>query len=192
MAPCNDLGSDWPSLLKGGASQSGTSRVLGGRTIGRLGDIMCDPYRTCGGDEKCGFPGLASKPMAMIWWFGPQNHCDEFLVWASKPSGRRFISLCLKTDGRMKTVWGHASTSSDLLHREASRARVSQFCFKLVKEQRWLVHLASSWRSHGSEAKDSWFDGVGCGTVEVGPNYPSLDVIFFLAHRDILVFWLSL
>jgi hypothetical protein len=32
---------------------------------------------------------------------------------------------------------------------------------------------------------------VGCGVVEVGLNYPSLDVIF-LAHKDILVFWFSL
>jgi hypothetical protein len=47
---------------------------------------------------------------------------------------------------------------------------------------------ASSRRSRGCEAKDGRFDGVGCRAVEVGPNYPSLDVIFFLAHRDILVF----
>jgi hypothetical protein len=51
-----------------------------------------------------------------------------------------------------------------------------------------VVHVASSWRSHGSEAKDDQFDGVGCGAMEVGPNYPSLDVIFLLAHRGILVF----
>jgi hypothetical protein len=30
-----------------------------------------------------------------------------------------------------------------------------------------VVHVASSRRSHGSEAKDGWFDGVGCGAVEV-------------------------
>jgi hypothetical protein len=51
-----------------------------------------------------------------------------------------------------------------------------------------VVHVASSWRSRGCEAKDGRFDGVGCGAVEVGPNYPSLDVIFFLAHRGIVVF----
>jgi hypothetical protein len=51
-----------------------------------------------------------------------------------------------------------------------------------------VVHVASSWRSHGSEAKDSRFDGIGCGIVEVKPNYPSLNVIFLLAHRGILVF----
>jgi hypothetical protein len=48
--------------------------------------------------------------------------------------------------------------------------------------------VASSWRLHGSEAKDVQFNGVGCGAVEVRPNYPSLDAIFLLAHRGILVF----
>jgi hypothetical protein len=46
-----------------------------------------------------------------------------------------------------------------------------------------VVHVASSQRSRGSEAKVGRFDGVGCGTMEVRPNYPSLDVIFLLAHR---------
>jgi hypothetical protein len=48
--------------------------------------------------------------------------------------------------------------------------------------------MALSCRSCGSEAKDGWFDDVECGVVEVRPNYPSLDVIFLLAHRGILVF----
>jgi hypothetical protein len=55
----------------------------------------------------------------------------------------------------------------------------------------WRVHVASSQRSHGSEVKDGRFDGVGCDAVEVRPNYTSLDVIFLLAHRGILVFWFS-
>jgi hypothetical protein len=53
--------------------------------IERSGDIMCDPHRICGGDEKRGFFDLASKPVAtvymwfslkttaMVSWFGPQN-----------------------------------------------------------------------------------------------------------------------
>jgi hypothetical protein len=57
---------------------------------------MCDLYRTRGGDEKCGFPDLASKPVATVcrwfdlktttkvFWFGPQNQ------------GRRFGDLGLK------------------------------------------------------------------------------------------------
>jgi hypothetical protein len=51
-----------------------------------------------------------------------------------------------------------------------------------------VVHVALSRRSCESEGKDGFFDGVRCGTVEVEPNYPSLDVIFLLAHRGILVF----
>jgi hypothetical protein len=46
-----------------------------------------------------------------------------------------------------------------------------------------VVHVVSSQMSCGSEAKDGRFDGVRCGAVEVRPNYPSLDVIFLLAHR---------
>jgi hypothetical protein len=55
-----------------------------------------------------------------------------------------------------------------------------------------VVHVASSWRSCRSEAKDGRFDDIGCGAVEVGPNYPSLDAIFLLVHMGILVFWFSL
>jgi hypothetical protein len=55
-----------------------------------------------------------------------------------------------------------------------------------------MVHVASSRMSHGSEAKDERFDGVGCSTVKVRSIYPSLVVMFLLAHRGILVFWLSL
>jgi hypothetical protein len=53
------------------------------------------------------------------------------LVWASKLSGW-FVGLHLKTNERMKTVCGHESTSDGLLCREASQARVSQFCLKIV------------------------------------------------------------
>jgi hypothetical protein len=51
-----------------------------------------------------------------------------------------------------------------------------------------MAHMTSSHRSYGSEANDGRFDGIGCGIVEVRPNYPSLDVIFFLAYMGILVF----
>jgi hypothetical protein len=38
--------------------------------IGRSGDVVCDPHRTCGGDEKREFSGLASKSVAMVYqWF---------------------------------------------------------------------------------------------------------------------------
>jgi hypothetical protein len=55
------------------------------------------------------------------------------------------------------------------------------FASELAEERRWVVHGASSRRSYGSEAKDGWFDGVGCSAVQVRPNYHLLDVIFILA-----------
>jgi hypothetical protein len=33
-----------------------------------------------------GFPVWVSKPIALVWEFGPQNHGDSFLVWSSKLS----------------------------------------------------------------------------------------------------------
>jgi hypothetical protein len=62
------------------------------------------------------------------------------------------------------------------------------FATKLAKEQWWVMHVASSRRLHGSEAKDGRFGGIECSTMEVRPNYPSLHVIFLLAYRGILVF----
>jgi hypothetical protein len=41
------------------------------------------------------------------------------------------------------------------------------FASKLTEERQRVVHVASSWRSRQSEAKGGWFDGVGCGAVEV-------------------------
>jgi hypothetical protein len=91
---------DWGMSRRLGAEDrgwSGTSWVLSGRTIGRLGDAVCDLHRTRGGDEKHMFSCLASKPMATICqcfgmkntvtvsWFGPQNQVGGGVsVWASK------------------------------------------------------------------------------------------------------------
>jgi hypothetical protein len=36
--------------------------------------------------------------------------------------------------------------------------------------------------------KDDWFDGIGCDIVEVRPNYPTLVIVFLLAHTVILAF----
>jgi hypothetical protein len=59
--------------------------------IGRLGHAVCDQHHTRGGDEKRGFPGLATKLVvkvyqcfglkttAMISWFGPQNQGRWFV-----------------------------------------------------------------------------------------------------------------
>jgi hypothetical protein len=45
--------------------------VLGGWTIRRSGDVVCDLHHTHGGDEKREFSGLASKLVETVCqWFG--------------------------------------------------------------------------------------------------------------------------
>jgi hypothetical protein len=51
-----------------------------------------------------------------------------------------------------------------------------------------VVHVASSWRSRESEVKDGRFNDVRCDAVNVRPKYPSLDVMFLLFYKGILVF----
>jgi hypothetical protein len=129
---------------------SNTSRILGGRTIGRLGDAVCD-HHTCGGDEKHGFSSLASKSVVLVcqwfdlktnvtvYWFGSQNQRWRFgdlgIKITDTVSWFRLQNQvgggwCLKADEQMNTVWGHMSTSSGLLHREARQARASEFWLK--------------------------------------------------------------
>jgi hypothetical protein len=82
------------------------------------GDDVSDLHHTCGGDEKRGFSGLASKPVvtvcqwlglkttATVSWFGPQNQGRRFgdlglkitaIIWfGPQNQGRRFGALVLK------------------------------------------------------------------------------------------------
>jgi hypothetical protein len=46
-----------------------------------------------------GFLLWASKPVVIVWRFGPQNHHDSFLVWVSKSSGLRFVGCATKLIG---------------------------------------------------------------------------------------------
>jgi hypothetical protein len=164
---------------------------------------VCNMHCTHGGDEKRGLPGLTSKPVAMVcqWfglktivtvsWFGPQNQ------------GRRFGDLDLEITATvsclgLKTKWEevcqfapHNRWAPCFIVKQVELGFPS-FASKLAKERQRVVHMAASWRSRGSEVKDGRFDGVGCGAVDVGPNYHSFDVISLLAHRGILVFWFSL
>jgi hypothetical protein len=87
---------------------------------------------------------------------------------------------------------GHASRSTGLLRLEASQARVFHSGLKTSGGTTQVVHEASSRRLRRSEVKDGRFDGVGCGAVHVGPNYPYFIVVFFLAHMGIFVFWFLL
>jgi hypothetical protein len=136
----------------------------------------CDSFLVC-----------ASKPRSMVWWFWPQNHRDSFLIWTSKP--REGMSVCAS-----KQMSGWTRCDGTRLHPAACfvakqvGARFPIFASKLTKEQWQVVHVASSQRSRESEVKDSRFDGVEYDTVEFRPNYPSLDAIFLLAHKGILVF----
>ena len=122
----------------------GTSGSLGGRTIGKLDEAVCNPHRTRGGDEKHRFGGLGLKTTAWVSQFGLKTCGSDLVIWASKSlqrflglglktkqrAERRFVGLHLKTDGQMKTVWRHASASDSLLRSEASCIRVSQFVLK--------------------------------------------------------------
>jgi hypothetical protein len=81
----------------------------------------------------------------------------------------------------------NASRSSDLLRMEASHARVSQSGLKTGGGAVQVVHMAPSWRSCGSEAKDRWVDVMGY----IGPCYPYFGVFIVLDPRGTLVFCLD-
>jgi hypothetical protein len=107
----------------------------------------------------------ALKPRSIIWWFGPQNHRDGFLVWASKPRGGGLLVCASKPMSgwrRCKDTRRHLVAC--FVAKQVGLGFPS-FTSKLMKERRWVVHVASSWRSSGSEAKDGRFDGVRCGAV---------------------------
>jgi hypothetical protein len=78
---------------------------------------------------------------------------------------------------------GHTLRSSGLLHLEASRARVSQSGLK-ADEGTWMVHVASSWRSHRDEAEDGRVVTMGC----IRPYYPYFAVFTVLGPKGVLVF----
>jgi hypothetical protein len=83
---------------------------------------------------------------------------------------------------------GHASRSSGLLHLEASRARVSQSGLKIGRGVTRMVHMASSWRSRGDEAKDRQVNAMGC----IGLFYPNFVVFIVLANKSSLVISFSI
>jgi hypothetical protein len=47
-----------------------------------------------------------------------------------------------------------------------------------------MVHVASSWRSHGDEAEDEWVDAMGC----IRFFYPNFVIFIVLGHKSSLVF----
>jgi hypothetical protein len=78
---------------------------------------------------------------------------------------------------------GHASRSIGLLRLEASWARVSQCGLKIGGGTTRMVRVASSWRSHGTEAEDRWVDVMGC----IRLFYHNVVVFIVLGPRGSLV-----
>jgi hypothetical protein len=64
--------------------------------IGRLGDAVCDPHCTCGGDEKRRFSNLALKSVVIVCqWFGLKT--TVMVSWfGSQNQGRWFVDLGLE------------------------------------------------------------------------------------------------
>jgi hypothetical protein len=86
-----------------------TGQVLGGRTIGRLGDAVCDLHRARG-DEEHEFLSRASQPRSTVcqWfglkttgtfcqWFGLKTTRAVFSDLASKPVATVFSSFVSKS-----------------------------------------------------------------------------------------------
>jgi hypothetical protein len=82
----------------------------------------------------------------------------------------------------------HASRSSGLLYLEVSQVRVFQSGLKTGGGTARMVHMASSRRSHGVEAKDGRVDAMSC----IRLFYPNFAAFTELGPRGILVFWLGL
>jgi hypothetical protein len=85
------------------------------------------------------FFGLCLKISSYGLWFRPQNHHDDFLVLASKPSGLRFVDSTIKLMGWWRRE--HGLRSSGLLCLKASWDRVSQSCLKTGAGAAWMVHV---------------------------------------------------
>jgi hypothetical protein len=107
----------------------------------------------------------------MVSWFGHQNQVS--------------YGLSVTPQNRQKNEDGvrHASRSSVLLRLEASSARVSQSTLKTGGGVTWIVHMASSQRSCGDEAKYRWVDATGC----IRLFYSNFAVFIVLCHKESLV-----
>jgi hypothetical protein len=70
-----------------------------------------------------------------------------------------------------------------MLRLEASRGIVSQSSIKNGGGMVWMVHVASSWRSCGDEAKDRRVDATCC----IRLFYLNFIIFVVLGHKDSLV-----
>jgi hypothetical protein len=117
---------------------------------------------------------LGLKIILAVSWFDPQNQVGDGLLVT--------LQNWWEEDGA-----GHTSRSNSLFRLE-SRVRVFQFTSKLWEEQRWVVHVAASWRPCEDEAEDRRVDAMGC--IEF--FYPYFTVFIVLDTMGILVFWMSI
>jgi hypothetical protein len=140
------------------------------------------------------FPGLASKLMAMVFVVWPQNRQPRFCDLAHKitaavswfgPQNQVGCGLSVAPQNRWEDEdgAGHTLGSSGLLRLEESRARVSQSGLKTGGGAARMVHMASSWRSRGDEAKDERIDA----TSYIRLFYPNFAVFIVLGHKGSLV-----
>jgi hypothetical protein len=144
-----------------------------------------------GGYSSC---GLASKPLAWVSWFGPQNWQQQFGDLAHKitttfswfrPQNQVSYGLSVAPQNRQldEDDAGHVLRSSGLLHLEASRARVFQSSLKTGGDVAWMVHVASSRRSRGDEVEDGRVDAMCCIVL----FYPKFAIFVVLGHKGSLV-----
>jgi hypothetical protein len=78
---------------------------------------------------------------------------------------------------------GHVLRSSGLLRLKVSRVRVFQSSLKTGGGATWMVHVASSQRSHGEEAEDGCVDAMGC----IRLFYANFAIFIVLGHKGSLV-----
>jgi hypothetical protein len=139
------------------------------------------------------FLDLASKSMATVSRFGPQNWQFRFgdlslkitvmVFWfVYQNQAATFCRLRYRTDGSRMARDTYRDLAAQTL--EASRGRVSQFASKLVEQRRRVVHVISSWRSREVKVEDGRVDA----TCYIKLFYPYFTIFILLRLRDILVF----
>jgi hypothetical protein len=107
-----------------------------------------------------GFPVWSSKPAATVWWFGTQNHRDNFLFMHQNQVGYG-LSVVPQNRWEDEDGIGYTSRSSVLLRLKASRARIFQSSLKTGRGAAQMVHMASLQKSRGDEAEDGRVDATG-------------------------------
>jgi hypothetical protein len=103
------------------------------------------------------FPVCASKPTATVWWFGPQNDRNDFLIWDSKDFGLSFAPQNQQREVGVR----HASRFSGLLHIKEVELGFPGLVSRLVEARRWMAHVALSRRLRWDETEDEWINTMG-------------------------------